>query len=131
MANSLEVRSPFLDVDLVEFVLGLPWRLRFSKEELKPLLRRACGELWPKELAGRDKQGFGGPLTNWVRRPEVVHLIRRVCEPGSPLVHLLPGAPKVLLADVPEIGWEDAQFRWTLLSLGLWLEQHAECLRNT
>ncbi|HZK81929.1 MAG TPA: asparagine synthase (glutamine-hydrolyzing), partial [Humisphaera sp.] len=45
MANGLESRAPFLDVDLVEFTLGLPWRMRFSDTQSKPLLHRACQDL--------------------------------------------------------------------------------------
>lgn len=129
MAHSLEVRAPFLDVDLVQFVLGLPWRIRFKGGELKPLLKEACGSLWPKELAGREKQGFGGPIAHWIRRPEVLHLIRRVTSPGSPLLSLLPGAAAVLDGtDGPRLPWEEAQFRWGLLCLGLWLESRGNYL---
>jgi asparagine synthase (glutamine-hydrolysing) len=131
MAHSLEVRAPFLDVDLVEFVLGLPWQLRFKGGELKPLLKEACGTLWPPELRSREKQGFGGPITHWVRRPEVVHLMRRVTAPNSPLIALLPGAAAAVSLDLPELTWEEAQFRWSILCLGLWLEKHSDGLSTT
>lgn len=131
MAHSLEVRAPFLDVDLVEFVLGLPWKLRFKGGELKPLLKEACGNLWPPELRQREKQGFGGPITHWVRRPEVVHLMRRVTAPDSPLMSLLPGAAAAVSLDLPELTWEEAQFRWSILCLGLWLERHSDGLSTT
>ena len=128
MAHSLEVRAPFLDVDLVQFVLGLPWQLRFKGGQLKPLLKEACGDLWPRQLHDREKQGFGGPITHWIRRPEVVHLIRRVTAPGSPLLALLPGAAAAFSLDLPELTWPEAQFRWSILCLGLWLEHHADSL---
>lgn len=128
MAHGLEVRAPFLDAELVEFVLGLPWRLRFKGDELKPLLKEACGGLWPRELRGRAKQGFGGPISHWVRRPEVVHLMRRVTAPHSPLTSMLPGAAAAVSLDLPELTWEEAQFRWSVLCLGLWLERHADAL---
>ena len=130
MAHSLEVRAPFLDVDLVQFVLGLPWQMRFKGGELKPLLKEACGALWPRQLAGRGKQGFGGPIANWVRRPEVAHLIQRVSAPGSPLLALLPGAADAFQQTDVELTWEEAQFRWSILCLGLWLEKHSDCMRN-
>ena len=128
MAHSLEVRAPFLDVDLVQFVLGLPWQLRFKGGQLKPLLKEACGSLWPPELRNREKQGFGGPITHWIRRPEVVHLLRRVTAPDSPLMALLPGAAAAVSLDLPELTWEEAQFRWSILCLGLWLENHSGSL---
>lgn len=131
MAHSLEVRAPFLDVDLVNFVLSLPWRTRFRDGQLKPLLKEACGDLWPAELRNRDKQGFGGPIAHWIRRPEVVHLFRRVARPDGPLLALLPGAASLLagIEDGPLLPWEEAQFRWQLLCLGLWLESRQSSLR--
>ncbi|MER3422191.1 MAG: hypothetical protein C4293_02110, partial [Nitrospiraceae bacterium] len=90
MAHGLESRSPFLDVDLVEFVLGLPWQLRFGKGKLKGVLRKACADLWPEVVQKRPKQGFGAPIWNWVCRPDVQSLLQRVCAPRSPLIELLP-----------------------------------------
>jgi len=128
MAHGLEVRAPFLDVDLTQFVLNLPWKLRFKGGELKPLLKQSCGSLWPKALAGRGKQGFGGPIAHWIRRPEVLHLIDRVTLPDSPLLALLPGASEVLRGPQAGLSINESQFRWTLLCLGLWLEGRSQCL---
>lgn len=130
MAHGLEVRAPFLDAELAQFVLGLPWRTRFKDGQLKPLLRASCSHLWPEELKSREKQGFGGPIRNWIGRPEVVHLIRRVTAPGSPLLSLLPGAGATLNSVEANMPWEEAQFRWTLLCLGLWLETRADTLHD-
>ena len=130
MAHGLEVRAPFLDVDLAQFVLSLPWEMRFKSLQLKPLLKEACGSLWPAEVTNRPKQGFGGPIANWVRRPEVVHLIRRVTSPGSPLLALLPGAAAAFDFAAAHIPWEEAQYRWGILCLGLWLEAHQEHLQE-
>ena len=71
MANSLESRAPFLDVDLVEFVLSLPSTLRFDGSTLKPIMRKACEDLWPPAIRKRSKQGFGAPIEHWLRRPDV------------------------------------------------------------
>jgi len=117
MAHGLESRAPFLDVDLVEFVWSLPWRLRFRDGQLKWLLREACGDLWPSALRKRPKQGFGAPIENWIRRPDVRCLLDRVSAPNSALLTLLPGAAAVLNKTWP-------QQAWTLLCLGLWLEKH-------
>jgi asparagine synthase (glutamine-hydrolysing) len=129
MAHGLETRCPFLDVDLAEFVLGLPWQLRFKGggASLKWLLREACGDLWPPSLRTRPKQGFGAPVRHWLQRPDVQALWQRVTRPGGPLVALLPGA-----ADANILEPLRPQRRWTLLCLGLWLEGQgrSQCLRN-
>jgi asparagine synthase (glutamine-hydrolysing) len=122
MAHGLETRAPFLDVDLVEFVLGLPWEIRFRDPALKHLLRAACGELWPASVRGRGKQGFGAPVRHWLELPGAKALWERVTRCDSALCALLPGVPRTT-----ELR---PQRRWTLLCLGLWLEAHPECLSN-
>lgn len=117
MAHGLETRAPFLDVELVEFVLSLPWRLRFHGGQLKELLRRACAPLWPEAIRTRSKQGFGPPLVRWLERADVRSLWARVGGDGGRLAELLPGLPAHRAALGPyQI--------WPLLCLGLWLENH-------
>lgn len=123
MAHGLETRAPLLDVDLVEFVLSLPNHLRFRDGALKYLLREACRDLWPEVVRNRSKQGFGAPLWDWIRRPDVQALIRRVCTPNSPLRTLLPGVRFPFQHLNP-------QQVWTMLCLGLWLEKRAGCLNR-
>ena len=121
LAHGLETRAPFLDADLVEFVLSLPWRLRFQAGQLKSLLRESSRDLWPDVVARRQKQGFGAPIARWLRQPEVAGLWQRVTGPNRALIHLLPGVSRARLS---------AQQMWTLLCLGLWLERRPECLRQ-
>ena len=67
MANSLEVRAPFLDHKLMEWAAGIPEEQRFAGRELKSLLKRAMEPHLPKELIYRPKMGFGVPITEWLR----------------------------------------------------------------
>ena len=67
MAVNLEVRSPFLDRQLAEFVLALPTRLRCGWRESKPLLRAAARGVLPGSVARRPKHGFGVPTGQWLR----------------------------------------------------------------
>lgn len=123
MAHGLETRCPFLDVDLAEFVLGIPWQTRFGRGRLKHLLREACQDLWPPSIRTRGKQGFGAPVRHWLQLPQVDSLWQRVTASASPLVTLLPGLPSVRDDLRP-------QRRWTLLCLGLWLERNSACLAS-
>lgn len=65
MANSLEVRVPFLDKDLVEFVLSLPDDFKPLKPQ-KKLIIDAMGDLLPEEIWNRKKMGFTFPWKHWV-----------------------------------------------------------------
>ena len=58
MANSLEVRAPFLDYELVEWGLALPRKLKLHGQEGKWVLKRALEPLLPREILYRSKQGF-------------------------------------------------------------------------
>jgi asparagine synthase (glutamine-hydrolysing) len=67
MAHSLELRSPFLDHEVVGLGLALPDSLKTSGREGKVALRRAFAGDLPPEVAGRGKTGFGVPLGRWFR----------------------------------------------------------------
>jgi asparagine synthase (glutamine-hydrolysing) len=68
MAASIESRMPFLDVELVEFLSGLPDRYRVRGLTTKRLLREAMRELLPAEILARPKVGFRVPTNEWFRR---------------------------------------------------------------
>lgn len=121
MAHGLESRTPFLDADLAEFMLSLPWQLRFQNGNDKGLLKQAFQDLWPKEIQKRKKQGFGAPIWRWIQRPDILRLVSRVLHSQSALVELLPGVRNTFST-------LSCQEQWTLLCLGLWLERHSECL---
>ncbi len=67
MANSLEVRSPFLDVDVVNFAFTLEANLKIDRKQKKKIVQDAFRPLLPEELYNRPKKGFEIPLLNWFR----------------------------------------------------------------
>ena len=68
MLNSLEVRSPFLDVEVAEFCLALPRTAKFRYCTGKVLLRHAMRGLLPDHIRTRPKQGFAIPVQTWLRQ---------------------------------------------------------------
>ncbi len=68
MLTSLEVRAPFLDHTLVEFLGRVPSNLKLHRYTTKHLLKRAVRDLLPREIAERPKKGFGIPLAAWLKR---------------------------------------------------------------
>lgn len=69
MAVSLELRIPFLDHELVEYLLHLPARYKQAWGGTKGLLTRACRDLIPESVYRRPKMGFGLPMAEWMRGP--------------------------------------------------------------
>ncbi len=67
MANSLEVRTPFLQHDLVSYVFSLPEEYKIDKTSRKKILKDAFADDLPKELANRPKHGFEVPLLKWFK----------------------------------------------------------------
>ena len=68
MANGLEVRSPFLDFELVDFAFNLPDHYKIKGGERKRILRDAFRDMLPEKLYYRPKKGFEVPLLNWLRK---------------------------------------------------------------
>ncbi len=67
MANGLEVRSPFLDYRLVEFVFSLPVSSKINTTMRKRILQDTFREILPPQLYRRPKKGFEVPLLKWFR----------------------------------------------------------------
>ncbi|MCA1818198.1 MAG: asparagine synthase (glutamine-hydrolyzing) [Acidobacteria bacterium] len=78
MAATLEVRVPFLNVELVELAARMPPSLKLRGLKRKYILKRAAERLLPREIVWRKKAGFGAPVRSWLRgalRPLVEELL--------------------------------------------------------
>jgi len=119
MANSLEIRAPFLNLKLAKFCLSLPSQLKLKNGESKFLLRKAMSEYWPKEIIKRPKQGFGAPVSNWLSRGDVVKLKKRIKgNKHHKIFSLLPKDPVLHYLD--QLDYQG----WIILNTALWLETH-------
>lgn len=68
MANSLEVRVPFLDHNVVNYVMGLPVEHKIDRTARKKILQDAFRNILPEELYHRPKHGFEVPLLKWFNK---------------------------------------------------------------
>jgi asparagine synthase (glutamine-hydrolysing) len=68
MAHSVEGRVPFLDRRLVELSFRIPTALKFKNSEPKYILKRAVEGIIPDDIIRRKKQGFGTPISEWLRK---------------------------------------------------------------
>ena len=87
MAHSLEVRTPFLDYEFVEWASSLPSDVKLRGSEGKHVLKRALEPVLPREVLYRDKMGFAVPLDTWFRgslREHIADTVRgpRLAESG-------------------------------------------------
>jgi len=76
MANSLELRVPFLDREMLKAALSIPSKYRVSKEDTKLALRGAAAKQLPEKTAKMVKRGFPVPLNDWLRQDKYYHRVR-------------------------------------------------------
>jgi asparagine synthase (glutamine-hydrolysing) len=126
MSQSLEVRVPFLDHPLVEFVLRLPEALKQSGARPKALLIEALRDILPKEIVTQQKRTFTFPWQNWLRGP-----LREHVQEG--LANLSPALQPYLRAGRVHEVWKDFldgrtswSRPWSLYVLNEWSRRHAD-----
>ena len=66
MAHSVEIRSPFLDYRLVEFVATIPGDMKIKNGNVKDILKRLLETLLPEGITKRPKEGFVLPVFDWM-----------------------------------------------------------------
>jgi asparagine synthase (glutamine-hydrolysing) len=125
MACSLEVRAPFLDYKLVEFVMGLPSGLKLRGLTPKYILKKAMKNLIPNEVIQRKKKGFGVPIAKWVKGP-LKELFRELLSPDRIKKEgfLNPEYVASLLKDHLLNKKDNRKQLWTLLVWELWLNRY-------
>jgi asparagine synthase (glutamine-hydrolysing) len=123
MAHSLELRSPFLDHEVMALGLALPERLKVRGREGKVALRRAFAGDLPSDVSTRAKTGFGVPLGRWFRE-DLRELARDVLSTDRGWFR--PDTVTRLL-DEHDYGRADHGHRlWCLLMLELWVREHVD-----
>jgi asparagine synthase (glutamine-hydrolysing) len=123
MAHSLELRSPFLDHEVVALGLALPDSLKTRGRQGKVALRRAFATELPPDVLHRGKTGFGVPLGRWFRSDlrDLAHDLL-----SNDRGWFRQDAVRSLLGE-HESGRADHGHRlWCLLMLELWVREHVE-----
>ena len=123
MAHALEVRVPFLDYQLVEYVLGVPDKYKYPASP-KKLLTDALGDLLPMDIINRPKMGFILPWQNWLKQELYAFVDEKLKNLGKRGL-LRPEElhelwQRFLRGDVA-VNWARV---WYLVVLENWLEQH-------
>ncbi len=124
MAHALEVRSPFLDTELVELALRLPPSVKLRRLSLKRVLKEAVAGMVPDEILHRPKKGFGVPLDRWFREDLAGYVGATLGAPDARVRrHLASGAVDALLAEHASGARDRGQTLWTLLTLEVFLRR--------
>jgi asparagine synthase (glutamine-hydrolysing) len=130
MANSLEVRVPFLDHRLVEFVGRLPKSVKYTRDVPKSLLVEALSDLLPDEVVGQSKRTFTLPWDVWLRGPLGVRLSQDLSNLTPPLrQYLNPRAVRGAWQNfvTGQTNWSRP---WSLFVLNEWVRHHVTDAAN-
>ena len=123
MANSLELRVPFLDREMLELALSIPSRYRAGKNETKIALRGAAQKQLPESVAKRRKLGFPVPLNDWLRQDKYYNMVREAFE-GEVAAQFFNVPELLRLLDEHKAGKNGGMTQiWSFYSFILWYEQ--------
>ncbi len=124
MAHGLEVRSPFLDRDLVDYAFRLPPKTKVRGLALKRVLKHAVADLLPEGIADRRKRGFGVPLDRWFREDLAGYVEATLGSPDASVrCHLAGPALDRLLAEHRSGTRDHGHALWALLTLEVFLRK--------
>jgi asparagine synthase (glutamine-hydrolysing) len=126
MMHSLEIRSPFLDHHLAEFVFNLPEEYKTNRKSGKLILKDLLAEVMPREFVDRKKQGFGAPVRKWLGEPRMRAYVEEKLGSGARVYSFLhERAVRDFIASTYASSHPKPYYQlWTLLCLELWLRQH-------
>lgn len=123
MAHALEVRVPFLDYELVEYVLGVPDAYKYPSSP-KKLLTEALRDLLPMEIINRPKMGFTLPWKDWLRG-ELLNFcekkLKNLAQHDVFVEHEIIRLWQSFLKRDPSVSWAQV---WYLVVLENWLQEN-------
>jgi asparagine synthase (glutamine-hydrolysing) len=127
MANSLEVRCPFLDHRVVECAAALPGRLKVGRDGGKIALRRAFADRLPAEVFLRPKKGFELPIAEWLTGP-LAERTRRAIDPERLRRQGLfrPDLPRAWYDALLTRRRDTSESLWTMVAFQAWYERFVE-----
>ena len=126
MANSLEVRVPFLDHKLVEFVARLPRSVKFRPGVPKALLVESLSDVLPDDVIGQPKRTFTFPWDIWLRGPLGVRLAHDLANFAPPLQKFMNFRAVSGIWQNFVIGETNWSRPWSLYVLNEWVRRHLE-----
>jgi asparagine synthase (glutamine-hydrolysing) len=126
MMHGLEVRCPFLDRELAEFVFSLPEEYKSGGAAGKIILKDILEETMPRKFVLRKKQGFGAPIRRWLEEPAMRRFVCDRLMSGARIYrHLNEGEVRQVVGDAYASRDAKASYRaWVLLCLEIWLARH-------
>ena len=122
MFSGVEVRSPFLDHEVVEMAMSIPGDQKIAWGQGKKILRQAFGNELPKQIFQRSKKGFEIPLNKWLTGPLNGRMKKAISVDFLEYNQLNKRLSNILQNGVARGSLAHAEFCWTLMSIYSWQE---------
>lgn len=123
MANSLELRVPFLDKKMLELSTRIPTRYRASDETTKIALRKAALSQLPEKTANKKKLGFPVPLNDWLRQDKYYNKVKKAFLSDSSKKFFVTDELMKLLDDHKEGKAHNMQKIWSFYTFIVWYDK--------
>jgi asparagine synthase (glutamine-hydrolysing) len=130
MAHGLELRVPFVDKDIVEFVERLPANFKVRHGSRKWLHRQVCGTYLPNSVLKRRKRGFAGNVADdWFRDAVDNKMADTLLDPGSKIFqYLRPTQVRALFERHASGRQDNHKILFSLVLFEQWLRTHEEAM---
>ena len=124
MANSLELRVPFLDKEVMALAQRIPLKYRVNSENTKYAMRKAALRRMPEKWAGKKKLGFPVPTRVWLKEDKYYNIVREKFT-GEVAEKFFHTEQLVKLLDDHKNGKADNSRRvWTVYTFLVWYDQY-------
>ncbi len=125
MMHGLEVRSPFLDHKMAEFIYNLPEKYKVNKKGGKIILKDILTEIMPKEFVYRRKQGFGAPVKEWLQIESFKQIVKNTINENQQLNELFNKKELLNILNNSNKDESSNPYKiWSLFCLALWFKHH-------
>ena len=122
MANSLEVRVPFLDRCLISNVIGMPSKYKIVGNETKYAFRQVCKETLEDKVANKKKLGFPVPIREWIKEDDVYNNLCDVFSKSSEFFNV--DRILKLLNDHKKGKRDNSRKIWTIYTFLVWYDEY-------
>ena len=122
MANSLEVRVPFLDRILIDTVRKLPTKYKIKEGKTKYLFREVAHDILPEKWSNKKKLGFPVPIREWLKEEDTYNLVKEKFSKSEEFFK--PNKIIKLLDDHKKGKKDNSRKIWTIYSFLVWYDEY-------
>lgn len=122
MANSLEVRVPYLDRILIDYAKGLPTKYKIKDGQTKYAFRKVANEVLESKFADKKKLGFPVPIREWIKEEDIYNKIKDTFSRSSSFFKV--DEINKLLDEHKEGKKDNSRKIWTIYSFLVWYDEY-------